>query len=193
MDASGLPTKVLSPWKKLAITALFWGAGSALMASAIVAGIIWYKSLPKPWDKTTVIVAKPPGFDVVDEGQRIEFIYTLENAGKSDFRIDSADSIRVFERTRDGTLVGPFSDKTLHVLLPVFVPAGQQAAMAVFMAESGVPTRSTAESDGEYHERIRTFLEQTESNLGGFAIFENVSRKEVELPRWRIGAAKGQK
>jgi hypothetical protein len=47
-----------------------------------------------------------------------------------------------------------------------------------------LPQRSVGESDDEYHERLRAFLE-TFQNMAGFAVFDETNRYEIDLPRWK--------
>jgi len=185
MDPSISQEKPLSPWKRLAVIALSGGAGFALAAAAIIGGVLWYKSHPRPWDTTAIVAVKPPGFGVSDDGKTIVLAYTLENNGKQDFHIDAASPIQIFERTKDGTLIGPMRDTSvLSIHYPVVIPAGQKTAVLVFLPMNDIPIRNTGEPDDGYHERIRNFIEKQNSGISGFVVFDSVDRYEVDLPKW---------
>lgn len=193
MDIASLSAKTLSPWKKLVVIALSGGVGFALTTAVIVGCVVWHKSRPSPWNTKVVIAIKPPGFSVSDDNKSIELAYTLENTGGHDFHLDSASPIKVFARIKDGTLIGPFGDKTvLSIHFPVFIPARQKTAVLVSMPVSEIPTRTVGERDTEYHERIRKLLEQRNSSLSCFVVFDSINRYEVDLPKWRSEPAKEQ-
>lgn len=185
MDTSSPSAKPLSQRKKLALIAFYGGAGFALMAAMIIGGLAWYKSRPSPWDKKAIIASRPPGFGVNDDGKAIGLVYTLENTSQRDFELDSASPIQIFERLKDGTLVGPLTDKTiLSIHFPVSIPAGQKTGVLVLMPESEIPARTSSEDDAAYHEDIRKFLEPKDAEIDGFVIFDSRDRYEVDLPKW---------
>jgi len=186
MDTSALSARTTSSWKKLSVIAASFGAGFGLTCATVIGGVAWYKSQPRPWNTKAVISVKPPGFGVGTDGKTIILAYTLENSTKRDFRLDSASPIQVFERTKDGTLIGPFSDGSLvGIHFPVVIPAGQKTGVLLMMHMDAIPTRSDGERDEAYHEDIRKFLEQKHSELGEFVVFDSTDRYEVDLPKWR--------
>jgi hypothetical protein len=187
MDAPVPPPKPPFAWKRLAIISLFGGAGFALMSGLILWGVVWYSSRPtppKPWNTTAIVAKNSPGFSVSDDGKMIEFTYALENAGRSDYRIDSASDIEILGRLKDGTLSEPLPDTVRRLDLPVFVPAGQRAVISLSVAFANMPTRDSADTDAAFHERIRGYLRENADNVGGFVIFDSTNRYEIDLPKW---------
>jgi hypothetical protein len=108
----------------------------------------------------------------------------VENPGTIDYRLDSPVGIQVFARKDDGTLVGPVSQSFARLKMPVFIPAKQKATLSLSVGFDGIPTRSVGESDSSFHERLRTYLEQTYGHQDGFVVFDSTNRYEIVLPRW---------
>lgn len=180
------PTSVRT-WKRLAVISLSAGAGFALMLSVIVGGIVWHSSRPKPpkpWDTNVIIAKEPPSFSVSSDGEKIDFTYTLENTTSSDYRIDSDSAIKVLLRTKEGILSPPLSTKSASVRLPVFIPAKQKVFFSLSIRPAGIPKRNADEPDNEFHERLRSYLEQYLAGTGGFVIFEDSNRYQINLPKW---------
>jgi hypothetical protein len=67
-------TKQASAWKRIAVISFFAGAGFAVVGLAMLAGIGWYTSRPKPLKqcdtKAIVAMEDAPGFGVSDDGKR---------------------------------------------------------------------------------------------------------------------------
>jgi hypothetical protein len=194
MDTSNPALKPLPPWKRLAIISLFCGAGFALMSGLILGGVVWYTSRPtppKPWNATVIASKGPPGFSVSSDGSKVDFSYTVENRTKEDYHIRSSDEIQVMLRTNDGTLSEPLSEKETSISLPIFIPPQQKAFLDFSVSLANIPQRNTAEPDQQFHERVRTYLNQYGQSVSGFVIFDSTNRYQIELPKWLAEAPKG--
>jgi len=168
------------------VISLSAGAGFALMLSLVAGGIVWYTSRPKPlkpWDTNAIIAKETPGFSVSDDGSKIEFQYTLENTTSSDYRINSDSAIKVLLRTKTGTL-SPDLSKWASAKYPLFIPAKQKAFFDLCISLGGIPQRNAHESDAEFHERLRSYLENYLVRTDGFVIFEDSNRYQIDLPKW---------
>jgi hypothetical protein len=174
-------------WKRLAVISLFGGAGFAVAVAGIVGAIAWYNSRPKQpraWNTSAIVADGPPTFSAGDDGKKIEFVYSLQNKSVTDYQIDSASSIKLLVKTKDGTFSPPLSSEDVH--LPIFVPAKQRAALLVSVPLPDFPEKGRFEFDGEYHERLRAYLNDRESNIDGFALFDDLNRYQIMLPRWVV-------
>jgi hypothetical protein len=84
----------------------------------------------------------------------------------------------------NGTLSEPLTEPMASVRYPVFIPAKRMAFLGVSIAVSRIPPRETEESDVEYHERLRKFLNQELAGIDGFTLFDETNRYEIDLPSW---------
>jgi hypothetical protein len=192
----------LSGWKKLAIRSLFVGAGIAVTLSIVAAVGLWYTSRPrppKPWNKQAILARDVPGFWetswVSNDGKTtvptLVLQYTLENTTNTDYTIDSRSGIKFMFRLSDGTVGADMFSGTIDanegnqndILLPLFIPAKQKAIFSCHFTDVNLPLKGSAESDDEYHERIRTYLEKTYT-ISGFLLFDDANRYQIELPKW---------
>lgn len=157
------------------------------MAGLIFGGVVWYTSRPaspKPWLNAVIVAKGEPSFSVTDDGRTLQLDYTLENTGSNDYRIDSADGIEVMAQGRDGTLSGPLPNTGEHIRVPFFLPPKQKAIFVLSFYLSEPWPRNPAQSDADYHEFVRTRLEQAYSHLAGFAIFDSTNHYRIDLPKW---------
>jgi hypothetical protein len=192
----------LSGWKKLAIRSLFFGIGIAGVLSIIAVVAIWYTSrpaVPKPWNKRAIVAKDVPGFWeaswVSSDGKTTMPVlilqYTLENTTSTDYTIDSRSAVKFMFRMSDGTVgtdmfsgaVEASEGNQNDVLLPLFIPAKQKAVFRCHFSDKDLPLKGVAESDDEYHERLRTYLDKTYS-VSGLVLFDDTNRYQIELPKW---------
>lgn len=181
-----LSSTPVNSWRKIALRSFFAGAGFALVLVAAVGGVVWRNSRPepsKPWDLSSLVAKDPPSFSPSGDGKRVEFRYAVENTTDADYQIDSEYEFKVAIRGTKGTLSQPLSSDVLS--LPVFLPARQKAVVKISLALSGIPVKAETESDADYHERLRSYLEDRLHNLASFVVFEEVHHYQINLPRWR--------
>ncbi len=67
-------------------------------------------------------------------------------------------------------------------------------ASATRVCSGNLPRRDPDESDQQFHERLRSYLEQhlRDMSMSGFVIFDNANHYEIELPKSRADAPKEQ-
>ena len=174
-------------WKRLLLISMGLGAGIALALSAILGTFVWYQSRPKParpWNTSAVIAKEPPRFGKRDDSH-VTLSYVLENVTDSDYKVESSGEIKTMLKLNDGSLVGPVVAETATLDLPVFIPAHQRATVSVYLDVNGpLPQKSPQETSDQYHERLRSYLQEHSSGLGGFALFDDGNRYRIDLPRW---------
>ena len=181
-----LTPRTMTSWKKIALISFFGGAGFAVSLALVVGTIVWYSSRPKPpkpWNPNAIVADGPPLFEPGADGKKIRFLYSLKNMTNTDYQIDSDASFKVLMKTKEGTFTAPITTENASVGLPVFIPAKQKAYFGLSLIMS-VPQRMTNESDDEYHERLRAFLE-TNLNTDSFAVFDETNRYQINLPGWK--------
>jgi hypothetical protein len=181
--APGHPTL----WKRLAIISLFGGVGIAVTLAAILGVVVWYSSRPKPpkpWNTNAIVADGPPGFSTSTDGKKIRLSYSLNNKTDGDFQFDSDTSFKLVMKTKDGTFTPPIAKDSGSVDLPVFIPAKQKAFFDLWLVMFDIPQSGVNEAADAYHERLRAFLEQY-PNIDSFAVFDETSRYQINLPRWK--------
>jgi hypothetical protein len=176
---SGLKRKIL-----IAASA---GAGAVLMTAIIAGVLLWYASRPKPpalWNNTAIQVNEPPGFGPSSDGSEISLTYIVENTTDADYELRDKEQFRMMVKLRDGTWVGPTTSSDIFkVSLPLFIPAKQRARLDFSISSPGQVQLPT-ETDTDYHERLRAYLEKHLSEIGSFGIFDDVNHYQIDLPRW---------
>jgi len=85
----------MTTWKRIAIRSLFFGAGFALIAAAISAGIAWYLNRPQPWD-TQAITSEYSHVHTRGESHTLVFYYTLINNTNKDYSFPGYSELPIF-------------------------------------------------------------------------------------------------
>jgi hypothetical protein len=193
----------LSTWKKIALRSFFGGVGIAVALAAIAGGWLWYESRPtppKPWNTHAIVSTEPPTFYsetwVSKDGKTtrpiVVFRYTLQNKTEIDYKIENRSDLKWTARMDDGAVTPDFlSDHTDptesypdDITLPIFVPAKQKSFILFHIADNDLPKQKTGESGDDFHERLRTYLNNTYS-FTGFVFFDDSNRFEIDVPRWQ--------
>jgi hypothetical protein len=194
--------KPIVGWKKLAVRSLFIGIGIAVTL-AILAGMgLWYASRPTPppsWNRHAIVAKEPPGFgqllwvsnDKKTTVPLLNLIYSLENTTNKDYTLSTKSEIKFMSRALDGTLGGniftaaagtPEGDQN-DIDLPLFIPAKQKALLRFTLADTEMPLQGIGESDPDYHERLRAYLEKR-YHVSGYVLFDDIEHYEIDLPKW---------
>ena len=100
-------------WKKLLLTGIGWGLGTAVGLALIVGGFLWYESRPKPpvppkpWNSSAI---KADYDFVTSEGDKntIVFYYNLENTTDFDYRVENAEHVAMNGRLGSENSLTPF-------------------------------------------------------------------------------------
>jgi len=181
------------PSRQVLLRSAAFGAGFAATVILIVGGLLWYSARPKPltpWNATALLANEPPRFSLSHDGDSIEFTYSVENTTDLDYHIERDSQIRVTARSKDGTFSQPLPREQRVLELPVFIPAKQKALLTLRIVLSAIPERDAAESDEQYHEQLRAYCDSHIGGVGEFVVFDDVSRYQINLPRWRPGPPK---
>jgi hypothetical protein len=172
--------------KKTILIAFAAGAGVAVVIAALAVGGYWYLSRPKPpkpWDTRAIVADGVPGFRPSEDGKKIRFMYSLENATGSDYRIDSGSGIKSVARDDDNTLSQPMPAEVVSVEFPIFVPTKQKSTFVIAINFANVPQRKDSETDDEYHEILRAYCLDQMGGDRDLVLFDEVNRYEISLPK----------
>src|SRR5271155_2804929 len=190
-------------WKRWFIKSAGFGAGFALALACIGGAGLWYVNRPtpqKPWNRSAITAAGAPDLKVSEDGNQIEFSYSVANNTKIDYRIESSPQVKVMAQWRDGTLTLPMPVDVAPLRLPAFIPARQKGMLVFSLELSDTPRRShlkaapdfipdppskaaVAENNKQYQERVRAYLEANFGQVDSFVLFDEANRYQIILPR----------
>lgn len=161
------------------------------MSALVLGAVIWYRSRPKPpvppqrWNATALIAQEPPQFDSfsLENKKLIRFSFMVENTTSDDYELPL--TVKLMVRYKDGSLGGPITQPSWMVWHPAFIPAKQRGHLLVLHDHGEVPDKSARESEKEYHERFRGFLEERINYVNGFVLYDDINHFQINLPRWR--------
>jgi hypothetical protein len=172
-------------WKRIFLRAAGVGVGFALCLAIVVSVVLWRVSRPqppKPWD-TKTIEAEYDG-TVDQHTSDIEFRYALKNTGTEDYRISDSSSVQLAMRMKKDGELTPFN-KIVRIDTPIFVPAGHKTMVFLTMKtgehfQHQLPEHPTDAEREQYRKAVLDYL--SDSKLGGFALFDEMHRIEIDFP-----------
>lgn len=174
-------------WKRILIKAAGFGAGLGLVLCAVFAMFVWFESRPAPpksWKTTSLVSADEPSFDVSTDGKKLRLMFVVENKTAEDYNLSSHDQLKIVSRLADGSVSQPIPQDALEVEFPVFIPAKQRGRMHMNILYAGLPVKNGSESDAAFHERLRQFMNEEFDGFGGFSVFDETNKYQLNLPRW---------
>jgi len=158
----------------------FWGASFALIASSGV----WYLfpasgRHAQAWNPSA-ITASYVGAQLreIDPGNGTLFLaYELQNHTDFDYRLADGPGMFFMSRLKpDGTLS---SQEQIHLSYPTFLPARQQARIALEIAHLfGWP----AENDPRFQDKLKELFNQRLTDVQAFVLFDQADRFQIEFP-----------
>lgn len=167
------------------------GAGAILMAALVLAVVLWKRSRPKPppprpWNTTALIGQEPPGFRLVSIGEKklISFSFLVENTTSDDYEFRPL-RVKLMVKYKDGSLQGPISAPRGTLSYSAFIPAKQRGHITIWLSAREAPEKSARESEQDYHERLRGYLQKHFKNVSGFVLYDEMDHYQLNLPRWR--------
>ncbi len=167
------------------------GAGAILMAALVLGVVLWRRSTPKPppprpWNTTSLIAQEPPGFGLVAmrEKKLISFSFMVENTKSDDYEFRPL-GVKLMVKYKDSSLRGPISPPSGTPWHSAFIPAKQRGHIAILLSTREAPLKSARESEQEYHERLRGYLQEHFKNVNGFVLYDEINHYQLNLPRWR--------
>jgi hypothetical protein len=103
--------------------------------------------------------------------------YDLNNLTDLDYRIAEGAGVVILSRLKsDGSLS---QQEAIRLNYPVFLPAKQRARLAIEISRTFAwPARD----DSHYDEKLREFVRQRLTDVGGFVLFDETSHSQIDLP-----------
>jgi hypothetical protein len=186
-------------WKKILLWAVGIGAGFALTTALIIGGFMWWSSRPpkpKPWNQNA-ITATYDNLGTEGEKNNFWFAYTLENHTNEDYRIDSESPevhLAVLLRRSNNAL--SFGDnKDITTDYPVFIPAKKSVRFQVRITYPYTDKEDYSAPDDVRHDwetKAAIYLTKELNNVNGFALIDERTRYEINMPNGWDARAKEQ-
>jgi hypothetical protein len=183
----------LPTWKRILLKSMGFGAGFAIVVCVAVGTWIWYDSKPKPpkpWNSSALKATDPPYFSSFavagkngsPEKSSIKFTYSILNNTDTDYEMNKGDELKLLLKLGD-TVSQPAPFLTLD--FPIFIPSKQKGTLTVSIATNSVPDKAKDDTDEQYHEHLRTYIEKElpRDRVSGFVIYDESNKYKVDLPR----------
>ena len=177
----------MSAWKLVLLRTFGFGAGFAILLSAVGGALVWYKGRPKPpkpWNKQAITAEY---INVLPEGDKndVSFHYVVQNNTDSDYRLDSDFGIETTGRLRQENGFAPFSSHFVTAQYPLFVPAKSRVRMALsipYPYPERAKDKPTPDERKQYAATVAKYVTDEMGNLDGFALFDTINRYEIDFP-----------
>jgi hypothetical protein len=177
----------MQTWKKIILWAVGVGAGFAVMAGLIVGAFLWWSHRPikpKPWN-TNAITASFDAMDAEGEKNNIEFVYTLQNNTDADYEVTADSSIHLGATLRRSKAFSFDNTKFLKSDLPIYIPAKSRVRYKLHLDMPYSVKEDFNASDDVRHNwetALCQYADKEFSNLSGFALLDDNSRYQINMP-----------
>ena len=178
------------PWKRIVFQTVGFGVGVAVTTSAVIAGWLWYSSLPKEpksWDRSA-ITAEYRSMQTTGDRNDLWITYVLHNNSRFDYRLDNKKSIEIVVNLGDSKTLMDEGDR-FKLVYPIFVPAGDQAMLILtlpYKLDFASPEHPTEGDKKQFENQVASYAGTHFPNLSGFSIFDTSTRYRIDLPAtWR--------
>lgn len=168
-------------------------AGVTLALCVVAACAFWYTTRLKPWNDKALVCMEPPSFGPLTGDYKFYLSYNVKNNAVDDYTVTAPSELRIEAKLSDGSLSYPLDDAHVVVRTPIFIPARQLGTVNVRFKLLEPPTQRQGETDDQFHERLREFLNDKLSNIQQFVLFDQNHRYQIVLPRWAATKPPAQK
>ncbi len=174
----------MSKAKRLVIIGISFGMGFAVTLSIIIGAFFWHQSRPRPWN-TKAIIAIYDHVDTEGVDNNFVFYYTLHNATEYDYKISNlSDVITMAVLKKQNSLSGSPNDEFFKPDCPIFIPVKQRIRFAIHLKhpfDNKLKEGATKEERKKYREYLEKYADEQFSNLGGFVLFDEANRYQINL------------
>lgn len=182
-------------WKKIAVRAIGFGAGFALLASIILGGALWWSTRPpkpKPWDDKA-IVATYEGLDTEGQANTFRFTYTLENKTDTDYRVENDSGVHLAAFLKRSQALSFSNSDNLHADYPIYIPARSRVRFQIHLGYPYPIKPDYNASDDEQHDfntRVAQYVTKEMGNIDGFIFLDDANRYKIVMPNGWADRAK---
>jgi hypothetical protein len=177
----------METWKKTLLRAVGFGAGFAVVAAFIVAGVLWWSSRPprvKPWDEKA-ITASYESLDTEGDANTFRFVYTLENNTDADYRVENDSSVHLAAFLKRSQALSFSDSKDLSTDYPLYIPAKSRVRFQIHLAYPYPIKPNYEASDDEQHDfntKVAQYVTKELGNIDGFVLLDDGSRYKIVMP-----------
>ncbi len=157
-------------------------AGLLLLLVLMVGGTAFNRAqngAPKSWSGTA-FKAKYVGSQLKERDKTFATLtlsYELENTTDVDYRLAEGPSLVIARKLISGGSLS--QEEPVRLSYPAFLPARQSARIAIEITQ---PFEWPREDDPAYDDKLRGFVKERLSNVGEFVLFDEASRRQLDLP-----------
>jgi hypothetical protein len=154
------------------------GAGLLVLLALTFAGTV-QNGAPNPWSGKA-FKAKYIGSQLKERDRAFATLtlsYELENLTDVDYRLAEGPGLVIVRKLVSGGNLS--QEEPVRLSYPAFVPARQSARIAIEITK---PFAWPHEEDPAYDDKLRGFVKERLANVGEFVLFDEASRRQVELP-----------
>jgi hypothetical protein len=177
----------MQTWKIVLLRSVGFGAGFAVVLCAVAGTWFRYAARPKPpkpWNKTAITAEY--GY-VRPEGEKgyLAFNYVLQNNTDFDYRVESDSGIEITGRLKSEKGFSTFADRYVTADYPIFLPAKSRVRVSLnipYAYPIKEKDKPNEEESKQYTTAVAKYVTDEMGNLGGFVLFDTVSRYEIDFP-----------
>ncbi len=175
----------MTGWRTVLLKGFGFGVGFALVCITAAGAWLWHSNRPKPpqpWN--THAITATYEFVTTPEGKNdIVYVYTLQNNTNEDYRLTEGSGVDIFHRLlREKSIYRTLGEEP-KIDFPVFVPASGRATVVI---DDHSEYSGQKPSDGDSKKlraNVQEFVKVKHPNLGGFVLFDQTHRYQIELPK----------
>jgi hypothetical protein len=177
-------------WKRIVLIAAGFGAGFAIFATAIGAGIYWYANRPKPWNKNALKAT----FATVEfntqpqaTSYKVEFLYDMQNTTPRNYDFQPS-KFTIMAVLAEGNVLskefGHYQAEEPRLDGPSLIPAQGKARIRVLVSYE-YPSDWTANEKNDINKVGKAFSRRLRE-LTGFVAFDQTNHYQIDMPEgWR--------
>jgi hypothetical protein len=174
-------------WKKVALRAAGFGAGSAVAGGIIIGACLWWTSRPikpKPWNSKAITASFERLMTEGDENTYV-FVYTLQNNTDFDYRVTGATELHLAAKLRQQNEFSFDDSQNLTTDYPIYVPAMSRVRFRLHV-KYPYPVKENLDASedekADWYTNICRYVVKELSNLNGFVIVDDAERYQIDLP-----------
>jgi hypothetical protein len=177
-------------WKRILLAAAGFGAGFAVAATAIGAGIYWFANRPKPWNKNALKAT----FATIEfntqpqaASYKVEFLYDVENTTQRNYDFEPA-NFKILAVLAEGNTLskefGHYQAEEPRLDGPAFIPAKGKARIHLLVSYE-YPSDWSANEKNDAAKVAKSFDHRLRE-LTGFVAFDQPHHYQIDMPEgWR--------
>jgi hypothetical protein len=116
-----------------------------------------------------------------EEKNHIVFVYTIENHTNEDYLLADGSGVDVFHRLLSEKSIYRTMGKQPEIRFPVFVPPRGRTTVVI---DDHYEYSGARNGDSEkFRADVQEFVKAKHPNLGGFVLFDQTHRYQIEFPK----------